>query len=75
MLVAVRGVRVPVVVRMGEGLGEEGVLVGEWWVACLFDSCGCFTDLLCSYVHGCMDRELDSGLGVESGKYQTIVLN
>jgi hypothetical protein len=28
VLVAVRGVRVPVVVRMGEGLGEEGVLVG-----------------------------------------------
>ena len=44
VLVAVRGVRVPVVVRMGEGLGEEGVLVGEWWVACLFDSCGCFAD-------------------------------
>lgn len=44
MLVAVRGVRVPVVVRMGERLGEEGVLVGEWWVACLFDSCGCFAD-------------------------------
>jgi len=42
---------------MGEGLGEEGVLVGE------------------CYVHDCMDGELDSGLGVESGKYQTIVLN
>ena len=44
VLVAVRGVRVPVVVRMREGLGEEGMLVGEWWVACLFDSCGCFAD-------------------------------
>ena len=43
VLVAARGVRVPVVVRMGEGLGEEGVLVGEW-VGWLFDSCGCFTD-------------------------------
>ena len=44
VLVAVRGVRVPVVVGMREELGEEGMLVGEWWVACLFDSCGCFAD-------------------------------